>query len=442
MPLPKLADVIVIGAGVAGLSAARELLKAGVNVVVLEARPRVGGRICTIHAGHDAIELGAEFIHGTAPQLDEALEHAGIAALDITGVRWLAANGVLKPLDDFWERLARAMRPLRKPRKRDRSVAEVLDRRRGRGRSLDRRLALQFVEGFNAADAHLISAQAVAAANPAYDPEERRLGRVHGGYDRLVNWLASPVRDRIHSSTIVTGVQWKKGSVRVEVNGGRQAHTVAARATVVAVPLGVLKAAAGETGAIAFAPPLEQKQDALEHLAMGTVVRVSLRFRERFWVADRFVELMNGSEPNALSFIHSPDEEFPVWWTAYPIRTPVIVGWCGGPRARDLSALSSAEIVQRAVGALARSLRIGPRRLRGLLGGAWTHDWEHDPFSRGAYSYEMAGGANAPANLARPLQGTLFFAGEASDAEGATGTVHGAMNSGRRAASEVLRILR
>ena len=69
------------------------------------------------------------------------------------------------------------------------------------------------------------------------------------------------------------------------------------------------------------------------------------------------------------------------------------------------------------------------------------HDWLHDPYARGAYSYQMVDGADAPAALARPLDATLFFAGEATDTEGATGTVHGAIASGRRAARQVMRVL-
>ena len=86
-------------------------------------------------------------------------------------------------------------------------------------------------------------------------------------------------------------------------------------------------------------------------------------------------------------------------------------------------------------------LRIPYKRLRGMVQGSWTHDWEHDLFSRGAYSYQMVGGVDAPAELARPLRGTLFFAGEATDPEGRTGTMHGAIATGERAAAEVARSL-
>jgi monoamine oxidase len=71
----------------------------------------------------------------------------------------------------------------------------------------------------------------------------------------------------------------------------------------------------------------------------------------------------------------------------------------------------------------------------------WMHDWMNDPFARGAYSYQLVAGANAARDLARPIDGTLFFAGEATDTSGSTGTVHGALASGARAARQVLRAL-
>ena len=143
-----------------------------------------------------------------------------------------------------------------------------------------------------------------------------------------------------------------------------------------------------------------------------------------------------------MSFLHTTDRDFPTWWTAYPISAPVLVAWCGGRRARELSNLARPAIVEHAIDALARQLAVSRRRLHGELEQAWTHDWQNDPFARGAYSYQVVGGAEAPSLLARPLHGTLFFAGEATDESGATGTVHGAIASGRRAASQVLRTFR
>jgi monoamine oxidase len=268
---------------------------------------------------------------------------------------------------------------------------------------------------------------------PADDVEERRLGRVIDGYDRVVEWLATPLAPRIRLGAVVTRVRWQPGKVEVQVQhpDRRPRSAIEARAAVIAVPLGVLKASSDDVGAIQFVPSLDRKQQALNHLAVGSVVRIVLRLRERFWAP----------EYHNLSFVHSSDPDFPTWWTNYPMRTPIIVGWCGGPRARALSQLPVNQLESRAVTSLARQMRISRQRLRSLVEGFWTHDWEHDPFARGAYSYVAVGGTGATAALARPLRRTLFFAGEAVETEGGTGTVDGAISSGRRAAKQVLRAL-
>lgn len=431
-------DVVVLGAGAAGLAAARALHEAGVNVVVLEARERIGGRVFT-HHGHHApvpIELGAEFIHGRAPEVTELVHEAGLASLDIRGQRWAADGRRLRPLNDFWEQLGRVMRHLDPPRASDRSFQEFLGTLpRGRVPARPRRLALQWVEGFHGADPRRVSANVLAESGwPGGDLEERRLGRVIAGYSRVIDSLAAPLTSpAIRLGAIVARVRWEPGIVAVYVRhpDGRPRRTVEARAAIVAVPLGVLQATPGELGAIEFVPPLRQKHGALERLAAGSVVRVTLLLRERIWAAT----------DDALTFLHSTDEDFPVWWTAYPARAPIVTGWRGGPGARRLAQLPPGELTDRAVASLARQLRLSTARMRSLVEAAWTHDWEHDPFARGAYSYQMVGGAGAPAALARPLRRTLFFAGEAVSTDGRTGTVDGAIGSGRRAAAQALRAL-
>src|SRR5688572_26840010 len=143
-------DVIVIGAGDAGLAAARALADANVDVVVLEARARVGGRVFTWRERDSPvpIELGAEFIHGSAEKLNEILDEAQLTSVDVSGVRYAASARRLRRLDDFWEQLDRVMRRLPRPPARDRSFQQFLTTRPG-GRTLarERRLALQWVEG-------------------------------------------------------------------------------------------------------------------------------------------------------------------------------------------------------------------------------------------------------------------------------------------------------
>jgi len=174
---------------------------------------------------------------------------------------------------------------------------------------------------------------------------------------------------------------------------------------------------------------------------MGAVVRVSLRTRERFWASEHFASRHGRSILDRLAFLHSSDEHFPVWWTPYPTQAPMLVAWTGGRRASALSSLGPEQLVDVAMESLRAQFGLSRREVHHQVERGWTHDWQNDPFSRGAYSYIVVGGGNAPQQLAKPLRDTLFFAGEASDAEGRTGTVHGAIASGRRAARQVARAL-
>lgn len=438
-------DVVVVGGGAAGLAAARALRDDDLDVIVLEARDRVGGRVFTHHDTHSGlpIELGAEFIHGSAPELGEIAHEANLVTCDIAGSRWSVAGERFRRVDDYWRRLDHVMRRLDVKRTPDRSFAEFLKRKPG-GRRLAtaRTLARQYVEGFHAAEPDRISERALAkAGSPGDDVRERRIGRFLGGYDGVIDWLAAPLGDRVRTSAIVTRVRWAPGNVEIESrhHDGRTRPTVHARAAIITVPVGVLQASNGETGAIEFAPELRLKRDAIEHLAMGSVARVVLRLSESFWSSGWFAKHARTEPLDSLSFLYTSDEDFPTWWTAYPLRAPLLVGWHGGPGAKRIAALAFEEAEDTAITSLARQTGLSRARLRGMVEAAWIHDWDHDPFSRGAYSYQLVGGVAAPQSLARPLRSTLFFAGEAANTEGRTGTVHGAIATGRRAAGEAAR---
>jgi monoamine oxidase len=208
---------------------------------------------------------------------------------------------------------------------------------------------------------------------------------------------------------------------------------------IITVPLGVLQATDVES-AIAFTPEVDDTRRAAGLLAMGTVVRVVLLVREPFWEARSVRRKSGGRSLAELSFLHSTDEDVPVWWTAAPVRAPLLVGWVGGPKATRLLETAGGDIEGRAVGAIARQFGMRRATVSSLVEQCWHHDWEHDPFTRGAYSYALVGGSRAARRLARPVADTLFFAGEAADTEGRTGTVHGAIGTGYRAAGEVLRL--
>jgi len=439
-------DVAILGAGVAGLAAARVLHEHEIDFLVLEARERVGGRIFSLRDESlpVAIELGAEFVHGTAPELRQIAHDAAFAIADIDGQRWESHRGHLRRVEDFWERLDAVMGHLRS-RGPDRSFEQSLNSAGRRDRRA-RAFALQWVENFHAADPARASEHALAeGGSPGDDVRERRLGRVLGGYDAVARWIGRGIGDRIRLGTVVTGVRWQEGGVHVETRQpSGTASGIVARAVIVAVPLGVLHAEPGEPGAIAFHPPLARepsKAAGLARMTMGSVARITLRLREPFWTSSRFARRVKDQNLDRLSFLHTDDPDFPIWWTAYPVSAPVLVAWRGGVRAREISAAGEDQAAELAFAALARQFGLSRRQARGLVTASWFHNWDSDPYARGAYSYVLVDGDDAPAKLARAVRRTLFFAGEASDSEGRTGTVHGAIASGRRAAAQLLRVL-
>jgi monoamine oxidase len=432
--------VVIVGAGVAGLAAAAHLDECGIPFLVLEARDRIGGRVWTTRPPSlpVPVELGAEFIHGEAPELEEMAATHGLPTVDITGRRYRSQNGALRPADDFWERIDHVMRRLDEDREPDRTFADAL----ARNHSLDpedRALAMQYVTGFHAANPGIISERALAeGGSPRDDVRERRIGRVLGGYGSIVDVLAERIWGRIRRGVVVSRIRWTSGHVTVSAGRSR----LSGRAAIITVPIGVLAADPDERGAIEFQPALPSKESAISSLTMGGVVRIGLQFDAPFWTGKRFAAHAGDERLDTLSFLHGTgDVDFPVWWTSYPVRSPLLIGWCGGPQSLPLAALGKREIEARALKSLAELLSVKARTLETHLVASYTHDWIGDAFSRGAYSYARVGVDDASKRLARPVEGTLFFAGEAADTEGRTGTVHGAIGSGRRAAREVVRAL-
>ena len=428
-------DAIIVGAGVAGLSAARELSQAGVDFIVLEARERIGGRIYTIRDPRCPvpIELGAEFLHGSARETMEVVRRANLHAVDISGEHWVGDNRKLVPATDFWHNLDLVMRRI-DPKKPDQSFLQFLESKPG-GKSLarERQMALEFVQGFHSADASVISAHALAeGGSPGEDPEEQRSGRIVDGYDCVPGALANGLGDRIQTGVVVQRVQWQPGRVRVQTSEGRE---LSARTALITVPLGVLQARA-----VQFDPVIPTVERALSRLAMGVVLRIAFLFDAPFW-EERHELVQGSSAPYDFSFLHATHEPIPVWWTSFPSRAPLLVGWTGGPNARALNEQSLDELTELGLQILSRQFDVNRARLRRRLQGTWMHDWERDPYSLGAYSYPAVGGAHAGKLLARSAARTVFFAGEAADPEGRNGTVDGAIATGLRAARQLLRAL-
>lgn len=415
----------------AGLAAARSLTQAGLHVVVIEARDRVGGRILTERIGDQVVELGAEFVHGRPAELLELIDEAGLTLCERDGAQVCFEDG---KLGDCGDELDDAFDPLQKLKGftgPDMSFAEFLDGERLSTEPLapdQRGRVIGYVEGFNAADHRVISAAALGEQQRAEDANGSGHNfHVSGGYDQIPSYLADQVSER--GGRIVTGmaveeIRWQRGGVEC-IAGARAFY---ARKAIVTLPLGVL-----ERGSVTFSPRPDAVLKAAGRLRMGQVRRFTLMFRNRFWE-----DLPPQPVMNELSFLFAFSEMPPVWWTTRPECGTTLTGWVGGPRSAALASKDAEELGRHACATLSKIFSVDETKLKALLQGCYTHDWEHDPYACGAYSYVATGGLDASNEMTVPVEETLFFAGEHTDITGHWGTVHAALRSGLRAAGQVI----
>jgi monoamine oxidase len=432
---PFINDVIVIGAGAAGLAAARRLSAAGLRLTIVEARDRVGGRIHTLRTPGSpvAIEAGAEFIHGDAEETWSIVRTAGLDAVEVPE-RHESSPGEAADASDKdggWEKVFSRLAGFQGN---DMSFAQFLRQHCADVSPVAQAQAIAYVEGFNAADKQDVSVRWLGQSVQATADEQSF--RLKGGYDKVIEWLKAGIdqaKSKFYLGTVVNRVAWRPGHVELHVSnaaGQRLPPLVAPRA-IVTLPLGVLQLAPGQPGAVEFSPDLADKREAWNRLRMGPVVKIVLRFREPFWER-------RGNQD--LVFLHAADEPVVTWWTTSPLPSAVLTGWSGGTQAKALEGMADTEIRSAGLDTLSRLFAMSRDELDGLLDGWHVFDWHADPFSRGAYAYVPVGALDAPDKLADPIDDTLFFAGEATDSR-RMGTVSGAIASGYRAADEVLQAI-
>jgi monoamine oxidase len=436
-------DVAVIGAGAAGLAAARVLSQAGVTAVVLEARDRVGGRIYTRDdVGLPVpIDLGGEFIHGATDVSFALLRSAGTVAVDTQEGAFAFEDGELRPREDPFAIVERVMKRAGELRE-DVSVEEFL---RALPDDLEdvervRRYTRMMVEGFDAADPRRASTRAIAEEwGGGENGQTSEQFRPLGGYAPLLRALLGaldPARVHVRLATPVRTIRFGAGEdarARVVVEATTatgEPLTVHARAAIVTLPAGVLQA-----DDVRFEPPLpERTRGALARIIMGPVIKLALRFRSPFW------ERVRGGRYRDGAFFYNGDGGFPTFWTLLPMRTPLLIAWAGGPKAAALAGRDEPQLIAEAL----RDLQVmfgDEADPHAELEAAYAHDWDSDPYARGAYSYLSVGAGDPRGDLAAPVDGVLFFAGEATSPTAEAGTVAGALQTGERAARDALAAL-
>lgn len=416
--------IVVVGAGAAGLVAARELARGGRQVTVLEARERCGGRIWSLpleEFGYPA-EAGPEFIHGAAPVTWGLVREAGLSLRARGGRRWTVRDGVWSPSDRAIPHAGEFYRALDEVTV-DLPIADFLAARFGEPRYDElRRRITRTVEGYDAADPQRASTLALREEWTAPEGEH---GRIADGYGALIDYLATDGQKHgamLRLGTKVTAIEETSSGVSVRCRDGA---VLAAGAAILTVPLPLLKEIA--------LPPIarDKAARAVADIGYGNVVKFLFRFASRWWA------LGGGRDLSDLSFLLS-DAPVPTWWTQSPMPHPVLTGWYAGPKADRVSALSEAELVDMGLASLAAIFALPVERLHRELLVARAVNWGNDPFARGAYSYATPRTRAAQRALTQWDGSRILFSGEALHAGPDIGTVEAAFAIGRATARAIL----
>lgn len=414
----NMTELIIIGAGISGLTIARDLIKSGYRVTVIEARDRIGGRI---HSFRDKfsriVEAGAEFVHGDLPLTNKLIEEAGQKKTLIRGRFYSISNNELEKgdiLDDHWKKLFIELNRL----EHDVTLAHFLQEHFGSREYNDlRERVWQYAEGFDIADVNRVSALALREEWSKNDDAHQY--RIDGGYNTLTRFLRDEILKtggQLVLSEPVVNIAWQEGQVEVKTASGKLWKGDKA---IITVPLGILQKAA-----ISFKPALPEHQQAFESMGFGGVIKFQVEFQKAFWESHRHRGLKD------IAFIFS-DADVPTWWSQLPDKTPLLTGWLSGPRTVDISHTPEV-LYQKAVASLQYIFSCSPGEIESQIVHWHISDWTQDPFTFGAYSYPTLQSDKAIKFITLPVKNTLYFAGEAVYSGSAMGTVEAALTSAKK----------
>jgi monoamine oxidase len=426
-------NVIIIGAGISGLVAARELCNAGMRVTLLEARNRIGGRIHTTNENEfpAKAETGAEFIHGRLPQTIKLLKHYNIKFSRTKGEVWTFRNTVFEKDYDLIGEYHRLLKKKLKQLKEDIPVQQFLHLNfPGEKFQSLRNAVTKFVEGYDTAD--VARASTFEFREEWAEAKDWKQYRVDDGYGELINALAEDCKTKgcvFQLSTEVKEIRWKKEDAEIITAYGKK---FIAQKIIVTVPLGVL-----QSGFLKFSPALPEKKQAAKELGFGEIIKILLLFKNEFWKTKK-IQQRTGINFRKLFFL-STDAPIAVWWTQYPDSKPLLTGWLSGSAAKKSRNLSDEKIFEKAIHSLAFIFKESEMNLKSNLLSWKIVNWSKDVFTQGSYTYATVNAEKHIETLGKPVANTLFFAGELFAPEAGIGLVEAAVVSGFKTAKLLLK---
>ncbi|MBF2006952.1 MAG: FAD-dependent oxidoreductase [Chlorogloeopsis fritschii C42_A2020_084] len=418
-------NILIIGAGIAGLAVARELYSHGFSVTVLEARSRIGGRIYTNKNFGFPVDLGASWIHGInknpITQLAQEFK-VRIQYTDFENIPVYSSNGELvevKELENarlLYKQMFRQAKALGKNLKQDISVAEAIQSilLEKEFSPLQKTLIGWFFTGREVQEGTDLDSYSLWEWDE-YKTFEGGNYLIPEGYDEIIQGLAKGIDIRLRQKVIEIKYDDKSVSVKTD------SETFSADAVVITLPLGVLKSAS-----VTFSPPLpESKLTAINRLDMGVLNKVVLKFPKVFWSQNH----------DAIGYASQMANDFSDFLNlSRYIKVPVLVALTGGRFARSLETLSEEEVGERVMKVLRRMYGNNIPNPEIVI----RTQWAADPFACGSYlTMPIGAKASDRATLAAPVANRLLFAGEATS-EQYPSTVHGAYLSGLREANRIL----
>ena len=404
-------DVIIIGAGAAGLLAMRDLAKEGYHVCMLEAAGTAGGRISTFKEDFENyIEAGAEFIHGKLPFTFQLLKEAGLSYETVEGKMIGVRQGQWQSEEhyDHWDEFMQQLRML----KTDITILQFLEENFSDQKYIHLRQAVQrFSEGFDLAD---ISKASILSIKSEWENIDKKQYRIKGGYIQLIDHLVDScgkINTEFHFNTCVNKIEHEERKVTAHTVDNRKFH---ANKLIITVSAGVL-----QSGTIQFKPALTDHAVAIQGLGFGAVIKFLLEFKTSFW-----------KEFDDEAGFLLTDEEIPTWWTQLPAESNLLTGWLGGPNATKKIFEPDTSLLQTALQSLSSIFRIPPAMLQEELTNYKIINWLNQPYIKGGYSYNTLHSEKAKKILTSPVNNTIYFAGEAISKSGSQGTVESALQSG------------